>query len=269
MFSKTSRYYKLENTAKPDSGGRVFESKALRLLPDVSGQFEHVVEDTDRLDNLAYKYYKKPRQWWRLCDGNPEFISPRGLLGKEPARLTRFDLQWDGLIPPWHELRTGLERQLGVDGVLFGGETQPYPDQTVFETDLLFSLSITLQSDIQASIPRQQLTSALDAAFAAEGHALGGDVHLEEIEANHWRLTERTTRAIYTIRVQGGALNVYESAIRFTWFVTVSYNVINVDSDSLSEKIESLGSPAFTVLSPAHIGRTGKPIIVPPGTAAG
>jgi hypothetical protein len=119
MFSKISRYRRLPNIVTTDTKGRLIESKTLRLLPDVSGQFLHTVEEVDRIDHLAYKYYKKPRKWWRICDANPEFMSPQGLLGKEPVITTRFPLTFNGNVsqPPWADLLKNLSEKLGVEDI--------------------------------------------------------------------------------------------------------------------------------------------------------
>ncbi|MDD5319212.1 MAG: hypothetical protein PHD43_01100 [Methylococcales bacterium] len=118
MFSKISRYRKLPNVVTVDAQGRRLESKSLRLLPEVTGIFLHTVESGDRLDHLAYKYYKQPRKWWRICDANPAFPSPQALLGKEPIVTTSFPLTFaGGSQPPWAELLKQLERKLGVEGV--------------------------------------------------------------------------------------------------------------------------------------------------------
>lgn len=79
MFSRISRYRKLADVVTTDAKGRKLASKSLRLPPEVSGTFLHTVEEVDRLDHLAYKYYKQPRKWWRICDANPEFMSPQAL----------------------------------------------------------------------------------------------------------------------------------------------------------------------------------------------
>ena len=79
MFSRISRYRKLPDIVTTDSHGRTLPSKTLRLLPQVAGTFRHTVEDVDRLDHLAYKYYQQPRKWWRIVDANPEFMSPQAL----------------------------------------------------------------------------------------------------------------------------------------------------------------------------------------------
>ncbi|NIM18417.1 MAG: hypothetical protein GTO45_41080 [Candidatus Aminicenantes bacterium] len=126
MFSKISRYKKLPDIVAVDSRGRSLESKSIRLLPEVSGTFLHTVEEVDRLDHLAYKYYKQPRKWWRICDANPEFMSPRTLLGKEPIVTLQFPITFDdsSTQPPWHKLLKTLSQIPGVRDVSIKEDTQ-------------------------------------------------------------------------------------------------------------------------------------------------
>ncbi len=139
MFSKISRYRKLPDVVTADAGNRFQESKTLRLLPEVSGIFAHTVEEGDRLDHLAYKYFKQPRRWWRICDANPEFMSPQALLGKEPIVTDRFPVTWNDEAgpPPWAELRRQLVENLGVldaqpvEEVVLVSETQTIGEQQV------------------------------------------------------------------------------------------------------------------------------------------
>jgi len=264
MFFKNSRYYKLGNTAKLDANGVVVETKQMRILPMVSGQFQHIIEDTDRLDSVAYKYYKKPGQWWHLCDANTEFMSPRALLGKEPVRQTNFEVQWDGLQAPWHHLRNALMLEVGVESVLFGSEQRAYPDEVVFDLSFLFSMDISLQPDIHESILLQQLGSNLDTQFQAHGHVLDSNIKITQLENNHWQLTELSTRVIFNIRSEEGVLNVYSNAIRFNWLVSVVHNEININADQLKAKIETIDAGGFSAFSPINICRVGKPIIIPP-----
>ena len=116
MFSKISRYRKLAEIVTIDAKGRRVESKDLRLLPDVSGTFSHIIEGNDRLDHLAYKYYKQPRKWWRICDANPDFMSPSALLGKDPLVTTQIPLSVANpfVQPPWAELQLQITKLIGV-----------------------------------------------------------------------------------------------------------------------------------------------------------
>jgi|LGVF01.1.fsa_nt_gb hypothetical protein len=131
MFSKISRYRKLPDIVTTDAKGRLIESKTLRLLPDVSGQFLHTVEEVDRLDHLAYKYYKQPRKWWRICDANPEFMSPQALLGSEPIVMNRFPLTFNGNggQPPWADLLKKLSEKLGVEEIKVIENIQLVPEE--------------------------------------------------------------------------------------------------------------------------------------------
>ena len=119
MFSKISRYRKLSDVITIDTRGRELESKNLRLLPEVSGKFQHTVEEIDRLGHLAFKYYKQSRNWWRICDANPEFMSPQALLGKEPLLTQRFTIDHNNGEgdPPWAELLGQLRVTVGVEDI--------------------------------------------------------------------------------------------------------------------------------------------------------
>src|SRR5262245_65473359 len=101
MFSRISRYRTLPDIVTTDVEGRTLVSKTLRPLPEAPGTFRHTVADADRLDHLAYKYYRQPTRWWRISDANPEFLSPQALVGKETIVMDRFTLEIDGVQPPW------------------------------------------------------------------------------------------------------------------------------------------------------------------------
>jgi hypothetical protein len=117
MFSRISRYRALPDIVTTDAEGRMLVSKTLRPLPEAPGTFRHTVEDVDRLDHLAYKYYRQPTKWWRLSDANPEFLSPQALLGKDPIVTARFPLDFEGAQPPWADLVRNLTQHVGVEQV--------------------------------------------------------------------------------------------------------------------------------------------------------
>jgi hypothetical protein len=117
MFSRISRYRTLPDIVATDGKGRTLVSKTLRPAPQVLGTFRHTVEEADRLDHLAYKYYQQPRKWWRINDANPEFMSPLALLGKEPVVTDRFAVTFDGVQPPWPALVRNLTQSVGVEKI--------------------------------------------------------------------------------------------------------------------------------------------------------
>jgi len=118
MFTKISRYRKLHDTVAVDKQGRTLVSRDLRPFAEATGSFSHIVEEGDRLDHIAYKYYRQPQKWWRICDANPDFMSPQSLLGKDTSATTRFSVKFYGSgNPPWHDLCKKLMIRIGVEDV--------------------------------------------------------------------------------------------------------------------------------------------------------
>jgi len=118
MFSRISRYRTLPEVITRDDEGRTITSASLRMLPAVSATFQHTVEGADRLDHLAFKYYRQPRHWWQICDANPQYLSPQALLGKEPIVQVRFEVDAQtGGAPAWAALLSALQGRIGVECV--------------------------------------------------------------------------------------------------------------------------------------------------------
>ncbi|MFJ6079980.1 hypothetical protein ACIQI8_01165 [Streptomyces sp. NPDC092369] len=117
MFDKLSRYLDVPDIAVADARGRVVAAKDVRPLPEVTGTFTHTVDSGDRLDQLAFAYYRQPLQYWHICDANPEFLSPLDLLDGGPLATHRFPLSVRQGTPPWAALVRELSRTVGVDEV--------------------------------------------------------------------------------------------------------------------------------------------------------
>jgi hypothetical protein len=133
VFSRISRYRSLPDVVVEDARGRTLASKALRLLPDVSGTFRHTVEEGERLDHLAFKYYRQPRKWWRVCDANPEFLSPLDLVGRGSIVTVRFTCATPtSTQPPWSAVAAALGAEEGVESFLFVDDVRLTPEpQTI------------------------------------------------------------------------------------------------------------------------------------------
>ncbi|MGK5169334.1 hypothetical protein [Geodermatophilus sp. CPCC 205761] len=115
MFSASSRYRGVPTVAVPDRQGRIVRATQARPLPEVTGTFRHVVAAGDRLDQLATTYYGRSRDWWHICDANPDSLSPLGLLSDDPVVTTEFPLG-DG-DPPWARLIAAVQELSGVEHV--------------------------------------------------------------------------------------------------------------------------------------------------------
>lgn len=120
MVDPGSRYAAVPAVATPDARGRVLTGTDVRLLPDVVGTLAHQVQQGDRLDLLAEVYYGRPAQWWRICDANPDVLSPLALVGAEPVVTTDVPVAPDPVAdpPPWSGLLTAVGALPGVRAVV-------------------------------------------------------------------------------------------------------------------------------------------------------
>jgi hypothetical protein len=128
MFSRISRYWIVPDIAVPDAQGRVLPAKDIRLLPSVTGTFQHVVSQGDRLDQLAYTYYSQPLNWWHICDANPGILSPLALLDSEPVVTTQLTLADGDGSPPWADLLREVAALAGVERVEIVDDVQLVPE---------------------------------------------------------------------------------------------------------------------------------------------
>jgi len=116
MFSKISRYNKLNDLVVSDYKGKERVSKGVRIIGDVEGVALHTVEDGERLDHLGYKYYRQSRHWWRICDANSDYHSPVEMLGQTTLQQCVFSITGDDYTYPypWPAL---IKLLVGIHGV--------------------------------------------------------------------------------------------------------------------------------------------------------
>jgi hypothetical protein len=70
MFFKGSRYIAVEEATLTAADGREIRYKKTRFIPSTTGRFGHVVDESERLDHIAFRYYKDAERFWRICDAN-------------------------------------------------------------------------------------------------------------------------------------------------------------------------------------------------------
>jgi hypothetical protein len=70
MFFKGSRYETVGDAQLTDSQGRAVRYKKIRMVPTTPARFNHLVSQADRLDLVAYRYYRDPLKFWRIADAN-------------------------------------------------------------------------------------------------------------------------------------------------------------------------------------------------------
>lgn len=86
MFFKGSRYEKVDDYKFKRSDGSEVSIKQKRKIPDPLGKILHVVQEGDRTDLLAYRYYRDPLKFWKLADANEE-MNPENLMSKTGEKI--------------------------------------------------------------------------------------------------------------------------------------------------------------------------------------
>ena len=84
MFFKGSRYATIHEHEITDRNGRVIRYKAIRFIPETKAQMTYTVSQGERLDHIAFLYYKDPERFWRICDAN-NVMNPDDLV-EEPGK---------------------------------------------------------------------------------------------------------------------------------------------------------------------------------------
>jgi nucleoid-associated protein YgaU len=82
MTDRRSRYRNTPVLGVDDGHGEAVRLLDLRQTPPTTGVLSVVPTESDRLDLLAWRFYRDPTRFWRICDAATE--------------LDPFDLLWPG-----------------------------------------------------------------------------------------------------------------------------------------------------------------------------
>jgi nucleoid-associated protein YgaU len=89
MIFKGSRYEKVGVYQVTNGSGQAVNALAIRFIPPAPAGYLHTFTADERLDLLAFNFYRNPEKFWLIADANTE-MDPDDLL--EPGRQL--------LIPP-------------------------------------------------------------------------------------------------------------------------------------------------------------------------
>lgn len=85
------RYDTSVNIKKRWDGKRYFGTRLYPNIPIDSSDIYVVTNETDTLDNLAFKYYKNPSLWWIIAQANSlgkgKLAVPGGLQLRVPTKI--------------------------------------------------------------------------------------------------------------------------------------------------------------------------------------
>lgn len=88
MFFKGSRYEFVANDSITDANGVTQAFKRVRFIEETPAQAAVIVNQSERLDHIAFRVYTVPELFWRICDANdalwPPDLEEAGRLLKVP-----------------------------------------------------------------------------------------------------------------------------------------------------------------------------------------
>jgi hypothetical protein len=79
MIFKGSRYEKVRVLQITGQVGQTVSYLAMREIPATAAGYRHTVKTGERLDILAYNFYRNPEKFWLIADANTE-MDPEDLL---------------------------------------------------------------------------------------------------------------------------------------------------------------------------------------------
>ncbi len=178
MFFKNSRYKKEPAEVTLDVRGRRLKSVRLRIASETEGTFLHTIAKGDRFDHLGYKYYQSPKKWWQIVDANPDFLSPRDLLGTGVIRSLRVPVTIadNSKTPPWSELAGQLTALVGIEDFHFEEQIHltekelQVADEMLFVAEERFERAVLILYN-RVNLSKSDLLSAVEAAGFNAGEA--------------------------------------------------------------------------------------------------
>lgn len=76
MFDPSSRYHGLPEATLAGPDNRAIRYVTARIIPDTPAARGHILAGAERLDLVAFHYYREPERFWRICDANAALYPP-------------------------------------------------------------------------------------------------------------------------------------------------------------------------------------------------
>lgn len=247
MFKKGSRYRLVTESFLVDKNAEGIRSKDIRLIPNAKGRFDHTVSAADRLDLLAFKYYRDAVRWWQICDANSETPYPFDLLDESPIVKESLFLDSFGFFEKFNNLLASVS-SIGQ----------------IVNTERSFLGSVIVVRYVNQT-ERQQIVTAIKSDF----HLLKSFLFEEGVTAS----TEAFTFDDNTVKANWNAMNeeleatpgiqeLQSNIVSGTILVTYNNTMLQNGRVSVIEKIEKWG---FEVLPESKVSsRIGGKIAIPP-----
>lgn len=262
MFSKGSRYRILpEFTLEAGSGEHIL-TKAVRVLTTrPTGRFQHTVQENDRLDLLAFKYYGDPTKWWQISDANPVPSFPTEILDRGPIAEERLVLSYSAFLSRF----TGLVEALELLGTVEPERNSSFEETVPREPDFVESTVVVVYAP--SVLTRQGIVQEIKSrgfrCVRVHAWTAGTDT------AETFTIIDTEAREQWRLMVEGlaGTAGVLETRSLVTEkVVELRYNRAMVERERILAQVQAAG---FALL-PESLQMTpvGTTITVPPNQMA-
>lgn len=258
MFSRVSRYRKLNDELAVDAHGRSALYRAIRPFEPVEGRVRHTLEQGERLDQLAYRYYRASRDWWRICDANAAYQSPQALVGADHSVSATLDLQREGEMPYWGTVITALRALPGMLAARLGTAAMDHPQGTLEYADPTFDLDEGLEPLLEEAVLTQTLAPSLGAELAAVG--VEGIDRVDKPAADEWLMSNELTLDRWSLQRREGSIHGRGAFMRYAWQAEVT---IDGDRHVIGDVVAALESTGLELQAPTIVDRVGKRIRIP------
>jgi hypothetical protein len=251
MFFRGSRYRNLPESSPLDAQGQRLRGKDLRIIPRSTGRFLQTVQDRDRLDLLAFKFYGDASKWWQISDANPQFPFPNDLLDRRPLIDEVLSLVSPGAVAAFGALVTALEA--------IGTVHMPAEDHFVASTIVVAFAGPEQRVQILAEIAARDFHFIRSFAWTEDALVAEAFTVDNQLAKLHWReLFEDLSLLPGMVEIVPDLTNV---ALR------LSYNSALTPQAEIRAAVKQRG---FTIDSQTSyvIERAGDRIVVPPNEIA-
>ena len=74
MFFRGSRYEPVETVSLTRRDAPEIRYRRLRFVVRQRAQIVYVVQEGDRIDQVAWNVFRDPDMWWRIADANADLV---------------------------------------------------------------------------------------------------------------------------------------------------------------------------------------------------
>ena len=249
MLTKKSRYYGLEEIDTLVENGELVTGLTLRSNEIAEKALSHQIESGNRLDHLAYQYYRDTFHWWRICDANPQFLSPLSVVNQDPVVDYSVEINWSTELPAWYLLKREMSQITGVLKVLLGSEEagnptrylRRYEDSNNADDYELGVLSEDYAQSLSNAVLTQELGEVIFNGLLGLGVDLSTGAQIDAVDSTTWQIEALDTGVVYLLYLENNEIPVIRLVQEHHWVIRLEINRFSDSLARVQQKLTELG----------------------------